>query len=90
MHPSPRTIAGHPASWSRILLEVSEEASGTLHAIPCDPIDLFTPSDAGRSIDARALLRESVIPDPPYWALVWTGARAIAAVAGSLELSPGT
>jgi predicted nicotinamide N-methyase len=82
----PRTIAGHGAAWTRIVLDVSYEADGALHLYAADPIGLFALSDAEKSIDAGALLRERVIADPPYWALVWTGARAIAAVIASEAL----
>lgn len=39
-------------------------------------------------VDREALLREDLVPDPPYWAHLWTGARALArslAEAGSLS-----
>lgn len=75
-----RTIAGYPAELLRFEIEVSQEgAGGALGPLPCDPIELFGLAEPERSIDATALLRERVISDPPYWALAWTGARAIAA-----------
>ena len=70
------TIAGYRAAWTSAPVEVSSSDGVPL---PCDPIDLYTLADAESSIDAAALLRERVIEDPPYWALVWTGAQAIAA-----------
>lgn len=84
--PAPTAIAGYPAAWSRIDIDVRRETGDAAHRLPCDPIALYTLSDPARSIDAEALLREAVIPDPPYWALVWTGARAIAATVATLSL----
>lgn len=75
------------AAWSRLDLLVRDEAGNLLAA---DPVELFTLKDPEASIDAAALLRERVIADPPYWALVWTGARAIAAWIASIELPPST
>ncbi len=68
-------IAGLAAAWTEIVLDVEDE-DGRLDA---PPLRLLALADAEASIDAGALLREAVIEDPPYWALVWTGARAIAA-----------
>ncbi len=86
--PLPR-IAGFDAAWVRVELDVGVEDEGVLHRIPVDPIELYALADPTASIDAEALLREAVTPDPPYWALVWTGAQAIAAVVSNLELPPG-
>lgn len=71
------TIAGFAARYDRVDLVVEDDESGPL---PPRRIDLYVLADPEGSVDARALLRERVIADPPYWALVWTGARAIAAV----------
>lgn len=75
------------AAWSRLDLDVRDEAGTPLAA---DPVELFTLKDPETSIDAAALLRERVIADPPYWALVWTGARAIAAWTAAMDLPPPT
>jgi len=84
----PRVLAGFPAEWTQVELSVSLDVDRTLQTLVAEPIELFALSDPEQSIDASALLRERVIDDPPYWALVWTGARAIAAVLTSMEL-PG-
>ena len=82
-------LAGFPAAWSSFDVDVSIEDGGALHPFPCGPVTLYALADADSAIDAGALLRERVIADPPYWALVWTGARAIAAVAANMEFPPG-
>lgn len=74
------------AAWTELLLDVEDE-SGRLEA---PPIRLLALADAESSIDAGALLREAVIEDPPYWALVWTGARAIAARLASFPFDEGS
>jgi predicted nicotinamide N-methyase len=39
-------------------------------------------------VDREALLREEAVPEPPYWAHLWIGARALArALAASADLS---
>ena len=73
-----------------MVLEVCHEADGETHAYATESVGLYTLDEPERSIDAGALLRERVIADPPYWALVWTGARAIAAVVASMAFSPGS
>jgi predicted nicotinamide N-methyase len=75
-----RTIAGFEACWARIDLDVREETPDDEEPPVNEPIDLYALADPESAIDAGALLREREIPDPPYWALPWTGARAIAAI----------
>lgn len=82
------SIAGYPARWTRLVLDVSIEAEGEPHPFAAEPLELYTLSEPEKSIDAGALLRERVIEDPPYWALVWTGARAIAAIVSTMQLPP--
>ncbi len=82
-----RRIAGHPAAWTTFPLDVH---AGTVEAqarLEVPAIELYALADPERSIDAAALLRERVIADPPYWALVWTGARAIAAAVPGFQLA---
>jgi len=81
--PDRLAIAGYDAAWTRIDLDVRDETS---RPIAAEPVELYALADAGKSIDAAALLRERVIADPPYWALPWTGARAIAAAVSSMAL----
>jgi len=82
-------LAGYPASWTRLALDVRVEVEGARHRLEVGPIPLYTLSDPETAIDGAALLRERVIADPPYWALVWTGARAIAAFVSNLRLPTG-
>jgi len=81
-------LAGFPAAWTRFVVDVREDHGGAQRELPCEPVDLYALADADRAIDAVALLRERVIADPPYWALVWTGARAIAAAVSSMPAAP--
>lgn len=78
-------IAGYAAAWTRFDLDVRTEAGRELAA---EPLELYALADAEASIDAGALLREREIADPPYWALAWTGARAIAAAVEEIWLRP--
>lgn len=82
-------LAGFPAAWTTFDIDVSIEDDQGLHHRPCGPVTLYALADADRAIDAGALLRERVIADPPYWALVWTGARAIAAIVSHLDFPAG-
>jgi predicted nicotinamide N-methyase len=84
-----QTIAGYDAAWTRIDLDVTtDDDSGDYEALGHDPVSLYALADPEASIDSGALLRERNIPDPPYWALVWTGARAIAAVVAGRSMPP--
>jgi len=71
------TIGGLAARWDVIDVVVEDDELGPL---PARRVELYLLAEPESAIDAGALLRERVIADPPYWALVWTGARAIAAV----------
>lgn len=42
-------------------------------------IALWQVADLERHIDRAALLSDADVPDPPYWALCWSGARVLAA-----------
>jgi predicted nicotinamide N-methyase len=83
-----RAIAGHWAAWTRVDLDVTDEGAGDHEELGRDPIELYALADPEASIDSGALLREREIADPPYWALVWTGARAIAAVVAGRSMPP--
>ena len=65
------TIAGTPCVLDRIC--VDENGSD-----PASSIALYRPAVPDDIIDAESLLRDAVVPEPPYWALVWIGAQAIA------------
>jgi predicted nicotinamide N-methyase len=61
----PTRIAGHPAT----LVEFS-------HADVS--LSLYQVARLEDLVDRAALLREDAVPDPPYWAHLWIGARALA------------
>ena len=65
-------LAGFPAVRTELELPPTPESPGrTLPFIVVDRLE--------EVIDAEALLRVESTPDPPYWTLVWIGARALAA-----------
>lgn len=66
-------IGGYPAAL--VCLEL--EAAAPEHAVRT--LEIWTVAELDRIVDAQALLRAVDPPDPPYWALPWIGARAIAA-----------
>lgn len=69
-----RTIAGWPAELASVAVE-TPDANGAARAI-----EIFRVARPERLIDRDALLRGAPGGgEPPYWALVWIGARAIAA-----------
>ncbi len=41
-------------------------------------VDLFVVDDLEALVDRNRLLRDSDIPEPPYWAHLWVGSRALA------------
>lgn len=84
------TIAGVPAAWLHLDLEVETDTAKGPRRIDADPVELYGLLQPEESIDAAALLREREIADPPYWALVWTGAMAIAAYLSTERPSPGS
>ncbi len=48
-------------------------------------LELLCVGELERMVDRERLLRDPDAPDPPYWAIVWIGARALA---GRLLASP--
>jgi predicted nicotinamide N-methyase len=66
-------IGGYPAERTRIELETPRAGC------PAREIELWCVAELESLVDARELLRADNPPDPPYWALPWIGARAIAA-----------
>lgn len=67
-----REIAGWPAELAPFTLEDADaESARTLEA--------WTVADLEKLVDTQELLRNRSGDEPPYWALVWIGARAIAA-----------
>ncbi len=58
--------------------EDSERLEQGFEPDPIVSIPLYVVEGVEEMIDSQALLREAVIADPPYWALVWIGARALA------------
>ena len=70
-----RRIAGWPAVLESIAVEDQDrEQTGAARTL-----EAWTVADLERMIDTEELLRNSSGTEPPYWALVWIGARAIAA-----------
>ena len=77
-------IADYPAVLETVALSVPEDAA-------VREVELYTVPDLESIVDQGALLRGDVGVDPPYWALVWIGARAIAEhVAGLGDAFAGT
>jgi len=68
----PSIIAGYPAKLERVTLDVPDNAR-------LRHVDLYVVDALERIVDSQALLRAEDGAEPPYWALVWIGARAIAA-----------
>ena len=66
-------IGGYPAERSKVEIETPQPG--------CEAraLDLWCVAELETLVDARELLRADDPPDPPYWALPWIGARAIAA-----------
>ena|SRR5579862_4096875 len=60
-------VAGYPTR--RLRLQFGDVA-----------VELLTVQRLEDHVDADALLRDSDAPDPPYWAHLWTGSRALARV----------
>jgi predicted nicotinamide N-methyase len=79
-----REIAGFPAELATVLIEPA--APGTLaHRLP-----LYRVADLERLVDRNRLLRDPHAPEPPYWATLWIGARAIAARLCEMPLAEAT
>jgi predicted nicotinamide N-methyase len=72
----PRYIAGFPAELRAIDLSVESESGARIEAAPTE---IYVVADLERYVDGARLLRDPLGTEPPYWALVWIGARAIAA-----------
>jgi predicted nicotinamide N-methyase len=47
--------------------------------VEADGLELWTVVDLERHVDRDALLRADDPPEPPYWAMCWSGARVLAA-----------
>jgi len=63
--PEPAIVAGYPTRQLRLQL-------GALG------VDLLTVKRLEDYVDTDALLRDADAPEPPYWAHLWTGSRALA------------
>jgi predicted nicotinamide N-methyase len=66
-----RRLAGFTAELVRIDLPANCQGPRSLA--------VYRVADLERHVDRDALLRGTDVQEPPYWALVWSGARAIAA-----------
>ena len=73
MDPNP-TIAGYPAELSAVAVEDHAPDGGRARTVP-----LFTVRALEEFVDADRLLKDPTAVEPPYWALVWIGAKALAA-----------
>jgi predicted nicotinamide N-methyase len=62
---TPLVIAGHPAV-------VTEFVHGSTR------IELYEVADLASLVDRDALLRDDLVLEPPYWAHLWIGAKALA------------
>lgn len=80
-------LGGFPACWCQLNLDVRFETDGESGPVVASAVELYLLLDPEKSVDSAALLRERVIPDPPYWALPWTGARALAAITAGMTLA---
>lgn len=71
-----RCIAGFTAELRNIDLTVESEHAGRIAA---PAAEMYVVADLERHVDGAQLLRDPLGTEPPYWALVWIGARAMAA-----------
>lgn len=78
-----REIAGYPA-------RLQTYSDGQPRSQPPHSIEIYTVDDPASVIDGSALLRRESTEEPPYWALIWIGARAIAARLLDCSLPAGT
>ncbi len=67
-----RRLGGFPAELVRIDLPEGIHGQRSL--------SIYRVADLERHVNREQLLRGTGVHEPPYWALVWTGARAIAAL----------
>lgn len=73
-------IGGFPAELVRLELGGVDDDPGSADAATISrEMDCWTVAGLDRLVDRDALLRAEPDIDPPYWALPWIGARAIAA-----------
>ncbi len=69
-----RQLAGYPAELVTVELAATQDDA----ARQSDTIELYSVAHLDEIVDATALLRATPGVEPPYWALVWIGAQAIA------------
>jgi predicted nicotinamide N-methyase len=70
-----RRIAGFPAALHAIDISVEFEKRRPAEVAATE---VYVVADLERHVDGAQLLRDPSGTEPPYWALVWIGARAIA------------
>jgi len=69
-----------PPAYAAELIEVDLAIAADPEALGRGPtFELYSVADLEDLVDRQALLRAHEPEEPPYWALVWIGARAIAA-----------
>ena len=76
-------IAGWPAALEPFVLEEGDASSART-------LEAWTVVDLEARIDTQELLRNRSGEEPPYWALVWIGARALAARMLETPPEPGS
>lgn len=73
-----RELAGYRAIWEQVALPGGHS------------VGAWILEDLEARLDRQALLNSERVPEPPYWALVWIGARALAAEVMEAPPSPET
>jgi predicted nicotinamide N-methyase len=69
-----KEIAGYPAELLTVPLSIDDrDGADSLGAV-----ELYSVASLDQIVDSQALLRGTPGVEPPYWALIWIGARAIA------------
>jgi len=83
-------IAGYEAELRPIDLRTYRERDDALNGGAADEIDLYCVANVAALVDPVELLRAGSPVEPPYWALPWIGARAIAAKLRASAPQPAT
>lgn len=78
------------ARWPAELVPIDIGAAAEPHLLTEGPVvELYSVAGLAEIVDAQALLRATDPVEPPYWALVWIGARAIASRMYAAPPAPG-
>ena len=76
-----------PGNWKSRLVTLD---LGPVTAPGSSTLELYVVDSLEEVIDRDSLLNSTDVPDPPYWALPWIGARAIARLLLNRPPSGGT